>query len=67
MDSWAGRILFRVSGNIGWITLAMIGFWRDDDCLVWDGDYHDVIFGCFVWGLTTLSSDAGELIYPTSI
>ena len=39
----------RVGGNIGWITLSMIGFWRDEDCLLWDRDYHDVIF-VFLWG-----------------
>ena len=57
VDSWAGRIFFRVGGNIGWITFSMIGFWRDEDCLLSDGDYDDVIFGCFVGGLTALGSD----------
>ena len=41
---------FRVSGSIGWITLSMIGCRRDEDCLLWDEDLHDVIPGCFMGG-----------------
>ena len=46
-----GMGVYRFGGEIGWIILTMIGFWSDEDCLIWDWDYHDVIIGCFVGGL----------------